>query len=518
VAGKVFLSYAREDLEMVRWEAQTMLMLGHEVFLDVNSLRAGDDWPATLVDEIRTAERFILFWSAFSARSEWVRREYTEALAVNAGRQAAGNGTPYLQIIRLDKEPLHDSLAHIQAIDRSIEERVVVVTEEAQRSFLSGGLEGLIGVGTLLHMQAATPRTVRVVAQKAEAALLSAPSGEAHHFRAETGLPAKFAFPVYRRRGGVRTVIFLPGLFGSHLSQQGRRIWMDVMALMTGRISRLAIGKPGVVAESVLQLGSQVFIQQMGLTARVMPWPYDWRLSVEDVAADLARRLQDLLTAEPDCELVFAGFGHGCAALRALAAYHPALWKEARPRGAPVVFVAPHEHGSWAVAEILLGRSDFADKLGLLDLWHSSKEIHDLFAGFPSLLEILPSSAAEDLFDASWWTGKPYRPRDLALAEARRIRQTILKAIDPAEILCVVGHAKSTVASIRMDDGRLIKVTTPMGDGIAPWSLGVVPGVKAYQAGRPAGEILGDPLVVRAIGDLIDHGATSLLPRAGALK
>jgi hypothetical protein len=286
------------------------------------------------------------------------------------------------------------------------------------------------------------------------------------------------------------------------------------MALMTGRISRLAIGKPGVVADEVLLLGSQVFVQQLGVTARVMPWPYDWRLSVEDVAADLARRLRDLLNAEPDCELVFVGFGHGCAALRALAAYHGDLWKEARSRGVPVIFVAPHEHGSWAVAEILLGCSDFVNKLGWLDLRHSSKEIHDLFAGFPALLEMLPSSTAEDLFDASWWKDKPCGPRDLALAEARRIRRTILEAIDPAEILCVVGEAKSTLASIRMEDGRPVKVMTPAGDGIAPWALGLVPGVEAYQASRPAGEILGDPLVVRAIGDLIDHGTTSLLPRA----
>jgi hypothetical protein len=69
---KIFLSYAREDLDMVRWEAQTMQMLGHDVFLDVDSLRAGVEWPAALRDEIRAADRFILFWSAFSARSDWL--------------------------------------------------------------------------------------------------------------------------------------------------------------------------------------------------------------------------------------------------------------------------------------------------------------------------------------------------------------------------------------------------------------------------------------------------------------
>jgi hypothetical protein len=40
MTGKVFLRYARQDLTAVSAEASLMAALGHDFFLDVNSLRA----------------------------------------------------------------------------------------------------------------------------------------------------------------------------------------------------------------------------------------------------------------------------------------------------------------------------------------------------------------------------------------------------------------------------------------------------------------------------------------------
>lgn len=516
MAGKVFLSYAREDLDMVRWEAQTISMLGHEVFLDVDSLRGGQTWPAALLDEIRTADRFILFWSAFSARSDWVAREYTEALAVRTAKCAAGDSTLFLQVIRLDKEALPETLAHIQSIDRSIEERVVLVTDEVQSNFLNGGLADLFKVGTILHMQTATPRTVRVVAQKAEAALLASLQDHPPRLPAESRLPTKFAFPVYRRRGTHRAIIFIPTFLGSRLCHRGQQIWLNYFRLLTGQIRHLAIGTPHVVADEILQLGCGMFLEQMALTTRLLPWPYDWRLSVVDIAYDLARFVEQLLAEEPDCEPVFVGHGQGCNVLRAFATYHRDLWNKARSGEAPVVYVSPIEHGTWAAAEMLLGNSELIEKLGILDLRHSAREVRALFANFPGLLDMLPSTSEADLFDPAWWQGKPNPPQVLQLEQARETRQALQAAIDPGEIVCVVGESASTIQSLRLERGRFVKVGTAQGDGVSPWALGLPSGARIYRARLQASELLDDPLTVRAIADLINHNGTTDLPQHSA--
>jgi hypothetical protein len=47
-----------------------------EVFLDVFSLRSGDNWQLKLEEHVPTKDTFFLFWSQFAAHSVWVEREW----------------------------------------------------------------------------------------------------------------------------------------------------------------------------------------------------------------------------------------------------------------------------------------------------------------------------------------------------------------------------------------------------------------------------------------------------------
>jgi hypothetical protein len=51
-----------------------------EIFLDVLSLRSGQDWEAELSKVIPKSDVFYLFWSENAQRSEWVEREWRFAL------------------------------------------------------------------------------------------------------------------------------------------------------------------------------------------------------------------------------------------------------------------------------------------------------------------------------------------------------------------------------------------------------------------------------------------------------
>jgi len=77
-----FASYAHEDRAEVLSRIHGMKKLAPEmdVFIDVFSLRSGQDWESKLEQHVPNKDVFFLFWSHFAAQSEWVEREWKLAL------------------------------------------------------------------------------------------------------------------------------------------------------------------------------------------------------------------------------------------------------------------------------------------------------------------------------------------------------------------------------------------------------------------------------------------------------
>jgi TIR domain len=78
-----FASYASEDRDEVLGRIQGMQKVVSDlnVFLDVASLRSGENWMERLQHEIVTRDVFYLFWSLPASRSPWVEREWRTALS-----------------------------------------------------------------------------------------------------------------------------------------------------------------------------------------------------------------------------------------------------------------------------------------------------------------------------------------------------------------------------------------------------------------------------------------------------
>ncbi|MBU1342741.1 MAG: toll/interleukin-1 receptor domain-containing protein [Proteobacteria bacterium] len=77
-----FASYASENREAVLSRIQGMKKVAPEldIFVDVFSLRSGQNWIEKLQEHVPTKDTFYLFWSQPAARSEWVEREWRLAL------------------------------------------------------------------------------------------------------------------------------------------------------------------------------------------------------------------------------------------------------------------------------------------------------------------------------------------------------------------------------------------------------------------------------------------------------
>ena len=79
---RIFPSYSHRDERIVQQVEAYARTMGDEYLRDVTHLRAGEVWDDRLMDFIRTADVFQLFWSRNSMRSPWVRREWEYALSL----------------------------------------------------------------------------------------------------------------------------------------------------------------------------------------------------------------------------------------------------------------------------------------------------------------------------------------------------------------------------------------------------------------------------------------------------
>jgi hypothetical protein len=77
----VFASYASADRAEVLRFSRAARALEVDVFVDVLSLREGQDWSRRMFDEVPARDLFCLFWSRPARESTWVEKEWRCALA-----------------------------------------------------------------------------------------------------------------------------------------------------------------------------------------------------------------------------------------------------------------------------------------------------------------------------------------------------------------------------------------------------------------------------------------------------
>ena len=79
---QIFISYSRQDSVFVRKLAEDLEKAGYDVWWDVSDLRGGDDWVRVIPAAIESSNFVIVVLSPNAAISEWVEKEYTQALGL----------------------------------------------------------------------------------------------------------------------------------------------------------------------------------------------------------------------------------------------------------------------------------------------------------------------------------------------------------------------------------------------------------------------------------------------------
>lgn len=82
IMQKIFISYSRKDTDFVRKLAGDLEKAGYDVWWDITDLRGGDDWVRQIPSAIEASQFVIVVLSPNSIASEWVEKEYTQALSL----------------------------------------------------------------------------------------------------------------------------------------------------------------------------------------------------------------------------------------------------------------------------------------------------------------------------------------------------------------------------------------------------------------------------------------------------
>lgn len=103
---RVFASYSRKDARPVHELVRLLRMTGAPVFLDTDSIEAGERWRSALEAALVAADLVAVFWTRAAAESAEVAREYRRAMEMSK---------PVVPVL-LDDAPLPTELAEFQGV------------------------------------------------------------------------------------------------------------------------------------------------------------------------------------------------------------------------------------------------------------------------------------------------------------------------------------------------------------------------------------------------------------------
>lgn len=358
----------------------------------------------------------------------------------------------------------------------------------------------------------------------------------------------------YRKRApGAQPVVFvLPGAMGSTLTVDGSRVWLDMLDLANGGLAHLRAGAPKVRPEALIDRSYRGLVRHLSASHDVVPFPYDWRLSLDENATALRQALDERLDASAAADQPIRLLAHSMGglvvrAMLATSAGHK-TWKRmcAHP-GARFIMLGTPNGGSHATGALLMARDAVIDNLALLDVRHTRAELLAIVAEFDGTLELLPHKGTLDLYDRATWTTLHAedvdghrgivgsKPKDLSksagvdwtvpsasrLAKARAARDRLRASpLDPDRMIYVAGTAEQTPCDITIDrqapPGRRVTVlATRRGDGRVPWDT--IPSELSNQTfymNAVHGDMAASEVDFPAIVDLLSNGTTTKLSRS----
>jgi CHAT domain-containing protein/pimeloyl-ACP methyl ester carboxylesterase len=352
-------------------------------------------------------------------------------------------------------------------------------------------------------------------------------------------------------KAGDRPAVFvLPGILGSNLKLDGKRIWLGFR--FVNGLQRLAWDpKSAAHVEPDGPIGTVYddLIDRLADTHEVIPFAFDWRRPIEDEARRLAAAVDLALTARSASQQPVRIVAHSMGGLvaRTMRLEKPDTWKRMMARdGARLLMLGTPNGGSWAPMQVMSGDDTFGNVLVAFGSLFDNGGARKMMAGMPGFIQ-LQASLLDPKFGldkaSSWkkladddiaalkavsiwhraglqhsiyeWGAPPQDVIDQAVALRRRLdAQLETLDIDAPKMLLVVGHAAFTPAGITLGNAGLEYLNTPDdGDGRVPLQSALLPGVKTWKVDAEHGKLPDVADAFAAYVELLTTGDTTRLER-----
>jgi pimeloyl-ACP methyl ester carboxylesterase len=304
-------------------------------------------------------------------------------------------------------------------------------------------------------------------------------------------------------------VIIVPGLPGTTLGTPAFPVddvvWFDPLGAFRGRLLELAVEptSPPLSALGTLDAGYlQLTLRLRRAGYDVEVHPFDWRLSLDQLGVELARRIA---AREGEVHLVAHSFG-GLVARAALVAGAPRVGK--------VILLGTPNHGTFAPVQGIRGTHWLIRVLSALDAEHTPHQLAErVFASFPSVYEQLPTRrvfAGFDLYDPASWPGGGCLPRPGLLQRAPAIQERLTTA--RGRFVVIAGTGVPTIDHVEARGGVFRYQGSTGGDGWVPARFAVLDDAPRYFVHASHLGMTNHGAVIDAVEDLLAGDATGRLP------
>ena len=343
-------------------------------------------------------------------------------------------------------------------------------------------------------------------------------------------------------------VFVLPGILGSNLKLDGKRIWLGFrfinglkkLAWDPATASRIEPDGPiGLVYDDL--------IERLADSHEVIPFAYDWRRPVEDEARRLATAVDAALAARNVSQQPVRLLAHSMGGLvaRTMRLEKPETWQRMMAReGGRLLMLGTPNGGSWAPMQTLSGDDTFGNALVAFGSLFDNGGTRKMMAAMPGFIQLQAAlldanlgldkattwqKLADDdmaaLRDRSlWhdegsqrtiyeWGAPPQDVLDQAVKLRRRLdAQADALGADAQKMLLVVGHADFTPAGFTQTSDGLEYLDTPDdGDGRVPLQSALLPGVRTWKVDAEHGKLPDEASAFAAYIELLTTGETRQL-------
>jgi len=344
-------------------------------------------------------------------------------------------------------------------------------------------------------------------------------------------------------------VIVLPGILGSNLALDGKRIWLGIRLI--GGLKKLAwdpASAAHVTPDGPIGMVYDDLIEQLALTHEVIAFAYDWRRPVEDEARRLADVVDAALARRDTSQQPVRLIAHSMGGLvaRTMQLERPEVWQRMMAReGARLLMLGTPNGGSWAPMQTLSGDDTFGNALVAFGGLFDDAGTRKLMAAMPGFIQLQAELTDPSLglnLEATWqkladddlqrlkersvwhdgadqlgayrWSAPPQAVLDQAVALRRRLdAQASNLGADAQKMLLVVGHAKFTPAGYTFgSDGLEYLDATDGGDGRVTLHSALLPGVRTWRCDASHGKLPDDADAFMAYVELLGSGDTQRLP------